>query len=105
MRIATKIKSIFSLGQEVFIYTTGLYGQRGSRGAKSGGEARCPADSCQGSLPYPVTRHVTTHVPMSPPSPVIRPLSIPETWVRNNKSFNIGALSRVVKTVEVSCIL
>ena len=38
----------------------------------------------QGSLPYPVTRHVTTHVPMSPPSPVIRPLSIPETWVRNS---------------------
>ena len=31
----------------------------------------------QGSLPYPVTRHVTTRISMSPP--VIRPLSIPET--------------------------
>ena len=44
MRIATEIESIFSLGQEVFIYTTGLYGQRGCTVPRLAARS-CPATS------------------------------------------------------------
>jgi hypothetical protein len=67
------------------MYTTGLYEQRGPRGQRVPKVAArlasfgTLAGVCQGSLPHLVTRHVTTRAPTSPPRPVVRPLSIPET--------------------------